>query len=175
VAIRHQGNRRLGRARNQAVDVVGGTYRFFSWDGGTPNGAVVANASIGPNGTWQHVVAVLDQLASRMKIYVNGVESGSAVPHASLINTPHEVSIGARKNTGSSNYDLNFDGRIDEVAIYNRALSTDEILAHFNAAFTNNAAAGADTNDIVFGLEVVTAETLPELEPPKIAFNELAS
>src|SRR5437899_7862839 len=110
-----------------------------------------------------------------MKIYVNGVECGSAVPHASIVNTTHEVSVGARKNTGSSNYDLNFDGRIDEVAIYNRALSPAEITAHFNTAFTNNAASGPDTNDVVFGLEVMTTETLPEPEPSKIAFNELAS
>ena len=163
-----------GGGEQYAIDVVG-NYRFFGWDGAIPNGAVVANASIGPNGTWQHVVGVFNQPAGLMKIYVNGVESGSATPHATVINTSHEVSIGARKNTGSSNYDLNFDGRIDEVAIYDRALSPAEITAHFNAAFTNNAASGPDTNDVVFGLEVVTAETLPDPEPPKIAFNELAS
>src|SRR5439155_13029379 len=100
---------------------------------------------------------------------------GSGTPPATLINTAHDVSIGARQNSGSANYDLNFDGRIDEVAIYNRALNPNEILAHFNAAFTNNAASGPDTNDVVFGLEVVAAETLPEVEPANVVFNEFAS
>jgi hypothetical protein len=164
-----------GGGEQFAIDVFGGVYRFFGWDGGTPNNAAVAGATVGPNGTWQHLVAVLDQPAGRMKLYINGVERASATPRPTLLNTTHEVSIGARKNIGSAGYDLNFDGRIDEVAIYNRALTPAEITAHFNAAFTNNAAAGPDTNDVVFGLEVVTAETLPEPEPIKVAFNELAS
>ena len=164
-----------GGGEQFAIDVVSGLYRFFAWDGGTPNTAFVVSASIGPNNTWQHVVAVLDQPAGRMKIYVNGVERGSGTPRATLVNTLHEVSIGARKNSGSSNYDLNFDGRIDEVAIYNRALPTNEIAAHFNAAFATNTVAGPDTNDVVFGLDIVAAETVPDGETTRISFNELAS
>jgi hypothetical protein len=164
-----------GGGEQFAVDVVNGNYRFYGWDGGTPNNAVVANASVGPDNTWQHVVAVLDQPAGRMKIYVNGIERGTQTPRPTLVNTSHEVSIGARKGSGGPSYDLNFDGRIDEVAIYNRALSPAEILAHFNSAFTNNAASGPDTNDLVFGLEAISAETLPEPETPRLAFNELAS
>ena len=60
------------------------------------------------------------------------------------------------------------------MAIYNRAFD-DEIAAHFNAAFSTNLVAGPDTNDVVFGLEVVAAETVPDPEAPKLAFNELAS
>jgi hypothetical protein len=161
-----------GGGEQFAMDVFNGTYRFFAWNGA--GAAVVAGASAGPNGSWQHLVAVLDGPANRMKLYINGVESASATPLATLVNTTHEVSIGARKNSASA-YDLNFDGRIDEVAIYNRALSPAEITAHFNAALTNSAASGADTNDVVFGLEVVSAETPPEPEVPKVAFNELAS
>jgi hypothetical protein len=162
-----------GGGEQFAIDIVGGVFRFFCRNSAAA--ATVVSASVGPNGTWQHLVGVFEQSAGRMKIYVNGVEVGSGTPPASLLNTSHEVSIGARKNSGSINYDLNFDGRIDEVAIYDRALPVNEILAHFNAAFTNSVAAGPDTNDVVFALEVVSAETLPELENPRIVFNELAS
>ncbi|MDB6032524.1 MAG: exported protein of unknown function, partial [Verrucomicrobiales bacterium] len=164
-----------GGGEQYAIDVAGGVYRFFCWDGGTPNNAVVATSSIGPDDTWQHVVAVLDQPAGRMKIYVNGVERGSATPRPTLVNTGHEVSIGARKNSGSSAYDLNFDGRIDEVAIYSRALTTNEILGHLYASLSNSVASGADTNDVVFGLEISSRETLLESERPLVVFNELAS
>ncbi|HXJ59861.1 MAG TPA: lamin tail domain-containing protein [Verrucomicrobiae bacterium] len=164
-----------GGGEQFVIDVVGGNYRFFTRSGGVANEAATASASVGPDGTWQHIVAVLDQPAGRMKIYVNGMERGSQTPSTTLLDTAHEISIGARKNAASANYDLNFEGRIDEVAIYNRALSTNEIAAHFTAAFANNAAAAPDTNDVVFGLEVIAAETLPEPEPPTIAFNELAS
>jgi hypothetical protein len=162
-----------GGGEQFAVDVFNGTYRFFAWNGA--GSAVVAGASIGPNGSWQHLVAVLDQPANRMKLYVNGVESATATPLATLVNTTHEVSIGARKSSVPATYDLNFDGRIDEVAIYNRALSPGEITAHFSAALTNSTAAGPDTNDVVFGLEVVSAEMPAPPAAPKVAFNELAS
>ena len=46
----------------------------------------------------------------------------------------HEVSIGARKNANSSNYELNLDSNVDEVAIYDRAA---EITAHYQAAFAS--------------------------------------
>ncbi len=164
-----------GGGEQFALDVVGGNYRFFAWDGGTPNTPFVCQATAGPNNTWQHIVAVLDQPAGRMKLYVNGIERGSGTPRATLINTSHEVSIGARKSSGASGYELNFDGRIDEVTIYNRALSTNEIQAHLTAALTSNNAAGPDTNDLVFGLSAITAETLPPVIPPRLAFNELAS
>jgi hypothetical protein len=157
------------------VDIVGGIYRFFTRSDITPNNTVTANASVGPNGTWQHIVAVLDQPAGRMKIYVNGVESGSQTPSATLLASTHDISIGARRGTTSLDYNLNFAGRIDEVAVYNRALGANEITAHFAAASTSNAAAAPDANDVVFGLEVVAAETLPAAEPAKVAFNELAS
>jgi hypothetical protein len=164
-----------GGGEQFAIDVFNGTYRFFAWDGAVPNTPFVAGASVGPDGTWQHLVAVLDQPAGRMKLYVNGVERASITPRATLVNSTHEVSIGARKTSAASGYDLNFEGRIDEVAIYNRALTTGEINAHFEAAFTDTSGSGPDDRDVVFGIEVVRTEALEENEAPKIAFNELAS
>jgi hypothetical protein len=164
-----------GGGEQFAIDVVGGNFRFFGWDGGSPNTPFVCQANVGPNNSWQHLVAVLDQPAGRMKVYVNGLERGSATPRATLLSNTHEVSIGARKNNGSLGYDLNFDGRIDEVALYNRALTTNEIVAHFNAALVSNNASGPDTNDAVFGLTLTTAETQLPPPPVQLAFNELAS
>jgi hypothetical protein len=164
-----------GGGEQFAIDVFNGTYRFFAWDGAVPNTPFVAGATVGPDGTWQHLVAVLDQPTGRMKLYVNGIERASITPRATLVNSTHEVSIGARKNSAASGYDLNFEGRIDEVAIYSRALTPAEITAHFEAAFTDTSGSGPDDSDVVFGMEVVRTETLAENEAPKIAFNELAS
>jgi hypothetical protein len=69
-----------------------------------------------------------------MKVYVNGQEVGTGAPPAALFDNDHDVSIGARKNTGSEAYGLNFAGLIDEVAIYSRALSAGEVQANYNAA-----------------------------------------
>jgi len=119
-----------GGGEQYCVDVYGGNYRFFVRDAGGV--ATVASTGLGPNGSWQHVVAVYDQPAGLMSVLVNGVVSGSAAPPSTLLNTAHEVSIGARQ-LSSGAYDLNFDGRIDEASIYSGALSTTEILTHFPA------------------------------------------
>ena len=74
--------------------------------------------------TWYHVAGVYDDAAQMLSTYVNGVlENGTlrgTVP-ASQLNSTANVNIGRR--TGG----FYFNGVIDEVRIYNRALSQAEI------------------------------------------------
>jgi len=75
-----------------------------------------------PLNTWTHVVGVF-QPGAALRIYINGVLSGSkttAVP-ITQFNPPVNVRIGGR-NDGYS-----FDGIIDEVRVYDRALTAVEI------------------------------------------------
>jgi hypothetical protein len=77
-----------------------------------------------PEGTWGHVVGVLDTTAIR--IYLNGVEIGTATtrtinPKAN--NDPFYIS--------TSTYSLN--GKIGISRIYNRALTAAEVTQNFNA------------------------------------------
>ncbi len=149
-----------GGGEQFCVDVAGGNYRFFLWNGGSPNAATAAQSSVAPNNSWQHVVAVFDQAGGIMRLYVNGAQVASAAPPSTLISTTHEISIGARKNSGSSAYDLNFSGTVDEVAVFNRALSPGEITQHYNAAFAPSAG-GADTIDAVFAAEMIATKRCP--------------
>lgn len=74
--------------------------------------------------TWLHVAGVYDPAVPVMRCYTNGVLGGErteGVP-ASQFNSPLNVSIGARPNNQTW-----FDGKIDEVRIYARALSDGEI------------------------------------------------
>jgi regulation of enolase protein 1 (concanavalin A-like superfamily) len=79
-----------------------------------------------PLGVWVHVAGVYDPSVPVMRFYVNGVLGGEqtdGVP-AAQFNSPIAVGIGARAN------DSNFwDGKIDEVRIYARALYDTEIAA----------------------------------------------
>ncbi len=160
-----------GGGEQFAIDIVSGTYRFFSWDTVT---AVAVNSSLPPNNTWQHVVAVLDGPANAMRIYVNGVQTGSGAPRPAMVNNTHEISIGARKNSGSSAYDLNLAGAVDEVAVYDRALTPAEITAHYNAAFAAGSSA-LDTTDAAFAAELLAIETLPAGSAMTVALNELST
>ena len=78
---------------------------------------------------WYHVAGVYDASARTLDIYVNGVPdngtSSGTIP-ASQINSAVNVNIGRR----SGGY--YFNGVIDDVRIYNRALSQAEIQADMN-------------------------------------------
>ena len=80
---------------------------------------------------WYHVAGVYDASAQTLDIYVNGVlDNGTlrgTIP-ASQINSAVNVNIG-RRSGGSGYY---FNGVIDDVRIYNRALSQAEIQADMN-------------------------------------------
>lgn len=88
---------------------------------------VIANASLSV-GTWHHVVAVLDFTGNSIKVYVNGTLSATnAAAGFASATTPSTSSrscaLGAQ-DTGDSNY---YHGLMDEVQVYNRALSAAEI------------------------------------------------
>ena len=80
---------------------------------------------------WYHVAGVYNASARTLDIYVNGVLNNGTlngtVP-ASQINSAVNVNIG-RRSGGSGYY---FNGVIDDVRIYNRALSQTEIQADMN-------------------------------------------
>jgi hypothetical protein len=119
------------------LDVNSGVFRFRV----EPASGTVANATaaVGPDGTWQHLVAVYDGPGGSMQIYVNGQESGSATPPlAGPVPSALPVGIGARRGGVGSEYDLFFEGSIDEVAIYDKALTAEQVLAHFNSQYAPN-------------------------------------
>ncbi len=77
---------------------------------------------------WQHVVAI--QSASTVKLFVNGnlvSENTSTIEMRNLSTTANTI-IGAY-HFSNVLYDGNFEGTIDEVRFYDRALSVDEINA----------------------------------------------
>jgi hypothetical protein len=83
--------------------------------------------------TWTHLAATYDGTTERL--YVNGVQVSSRA-QTGLI----QGSSGALRIGGNSVWGQYFQGRIDEVRIYNRALSAPEIQADMNAPinFLNN-------------------------------------
>jgi beta-glucanase (GH16 family) len=93
------------------------------------NGGGVIGATQVNDGTWHHVAAVWDpgfgSDVTDVKLYVDGeleTTSGSAYP----INTASNVDVAIGVSLSSDKY---FNGRIDDVRIYSRALSETEIEA----------------------------------------------
>ncbi len=91
---------------------------------------IVATAAPISRGQWHHMVSVFD--AGTLTIYVDGVQGSSQTIGGVLQNagpTPDRVLVGA---TRSGNF--NWKGLIDEVAIYDSALTPAQIRAHFRAS-----------------------------------------
>ena len=88
------------------------------------------SATVRQLGTWYHVAGVYDATARTLNIYVNGVLDNGAlsgtVPASQYNNAAENVTVGRRSGG------FYFAGTIDEVRLYNRALSQAEIQSDMN-------------------------------------------
>lgn len=94
----------------------------------TVGNRVWANASCGQAmqvGQWCHLVGRCEPQS--VSIFVNGVEMGTAKASMPIRPSPSPLTIGR----GAYDSERRFDGIIDEVAVFNRALSDDEIKVLF--------------------------------------------
>lgn len=102
--------------------------------------------------TWYHVAAVYNTngASATLSLYLNGVADGTLTGvSTSVFNTPAPVRIGeqfgllANTGSGATAQGVNFfDGSIDEVAIYNTALTASTIAAHYQSAVPEPASLG---------------------------------
>jgi hypothetical protein len=114
-------------------------YSLYANDGGSrPNTAVSVGGaeqilSIGshlPTNTWTHLAATYD--GTNQKLYVNGVLAGSRPQAGTVATSDGKLRIG-----GNSVWGEYFTGYIDEVRIYNRALTQAEISADSQRSVVN--------------------------------------
>jgi hypothetical protein len=88
---------------------------------------ITSNTSI-TTGLWVNIVGIFD--GNTVSIYLNGIEDVNVIATISSLDTPTQVlSIGAVG--GNTTY--NFNGNISQTLIYNRALSSQEVLQNYNA------------------------------------------
>jgi len=111
-----------GTATNYGIDIgsIAGKLRFFGYASGVAKGIILAGGTVIDDGIWHHIAGTFD--GTNWIIYRDGVVDNSKVDAATLTPTTETLQIGARQSTGY------FDGSIDEVRIYNRALSASEIM-----------------------------------------------
>jgi hypothetical protein len=101
--------------------------------GGASNVIVHSTNNVVATSTWAHVVVTFDgtqAVANQIKIYLNGVDttdtsdvSVDTVPAIGNI-SPTAIYIGSNQNFAGER----FDGSLDEVRMYNRLLTSTEIL-----------------------------------------------
>jgi hypothetical protein len=97
---------------------------YFEWVNSGLESAETTLANLQAD-NWYHIAAVFNYSGSSLKLYVDGAENASSSPSANLLAGSTALEIGANN---SANY---FNGTIDEIAIYSRAKSADEIAADY--------------------------------------------
>jgi len=75
-------------------------------------------------GQWYHVAGTWD--GSKIYVYINGVQLGSANTYGATARTNNSALVIGAQATSSTKYP--FDGEIDDVIIYNTALTSAQIL-----------------------------------------------
>lgn len=100
--------------------------QFAIWIGGTPYLLQTAANVISVN-SWHHVAATYDGI--NMRIFVDGMEKASFAVSGAIDPTDAPVVMGLNVTNPSFVY----HGLIDEMTLYNRALSAQEIAAIYNA------------------------------------------
>ena len=108
------------------LQIQGGGFLFEVGDG--TNSAAAVSAPIAVAGDWFHVVGVRNTGTGTLSLYVNGVLESSVSDLTVSPQSPNDLFISS--NNGGAEF---FDGLIDEVSVYSRALNASEIRAAFLA------------------------------------------
>lgn len=88
-----------------------------------------------PIGDWSHVVMTYDSANGLNKIYINGIKVAERFRPGGITVSDKNVLLG-REDSGAGRH---FSGAIDEVQIYNRALTASEVRGLFEAVIVNSA------------------------------------
>ena len=95
---------------------------------GTPDVTIVSTAGGSNNGNWHHVVFTRTKASGAMTLYVDGTAAGTATGSTASLTSQATISFG--RAATAITY---FPGTMDEVALYNIALSQADVTAHYNA------------------------------------------
>ncbi|MBN8471096.1 DUF1593 domain-containing protein [Corallococcus exiguus] len=110
-------------SRGWSLNVEAGGYASFQVASSSTQLVIVDGASTLPTGQWVHLAGTY-QPGVALRLYVNGVQDGAlttGVP-AAQYNPGVNAAIGNRPGGGTP-----FNGRIDEVRVYDRVLSAAEL------------------------------------------------
>ncbi len=77
--------------------------------------------------TWVHIATTYD--GARLRIYVNGVLDASMPVTGRTCSNAEPLAVGAKNKTSAGLIEAYFDGRIDDLRVYDRALTAAQIKA----------------------------------------------
>jgi len=110
-----------------------GRWALIQRDDGTSTRATLTDSVDAVNDQWYYIVATYDAAPGTLTLYVDGESVGSTT-NAATARGLSALGADAYIARWSGAFNRNFIGDVDEVAIYNSALSASDVLSNFQAA-----------------------------------------
>ena len=111
-------------------------YRFFMRDASGTVHSVPSTADFPAsknydNNIWHHLVGVCDEANGYVAFYIDGqlIGTNAITPGSGILTSANTMTIGARMGASTGNNNNQFIGFMNDVAIYNYALSPGQILS----------------------------------------------
>jgi alpha-tubulin suppressor-like RCC1 family protein len=102
----------------------------FTYGNGTTTGGLDSIYNFSDDGLWHHVAITFD--ASNVKMYIDGSLDASSTPTISSLSTTNSMPLEVGKLSDQASNAHFFKGLLDEIRIYNIALTGPEITNIFN-------------------------------------------
>ena len=121
--------------------------------------AIVNSSESVANGEWRHVVCIAD--GTIQSIYIDGIFNNSVTVTARTQSSGGPAGVGWDQQTNQW-----WNGSLDEVAIYPRALTAPEIAAHYDLRSSSAPVLGKVTS-IPLGVPTILAQNVIYALPPR--------
>jgi hypothetical protein len=108
-------------------------YRFLVRDASGGLHSVPSSVNSGDN-TWHHLVGVCDEPNGIISFYIDGQLIGTTpiTTGSGIFASTNPMTIGARMGGATGGNNLQFLGFMNDVAVYNYALSQSQVIAHYS-------------------------------------------
>ena len=143
-------------SKGQATSIANGQYYFdytsdeklrFNISDGTSGHDITSDTTLNSADVWYHIVGTYD--GNTQRLYIDGVLDGTPASWTGVIgDTTNDLALGNR----SRFYNIPFDGVLDDVRIYNRALSEGEIRRLYNSGLAGRPKLGVTPGAVTDGL-----------------------
>jgi predicted alpha-1,6-mannanase (GH76 family) len=122
-----------GTANDFGTALVSGKFAFGI---GNPDQTILSSGATINDGAWHHCVATRQQITGIIRIYVDGIQQWSGTASRNTLNSSGRLLLGALSS--GNGY---FNGSLDDVKIFRRTLSGNEVAALYNNDVSPPAAA----------------------------------
>ena len=142
------------------VFVNGSVYYFTADSNGNGNGFYTTHSGLNE---WQHISIVVDKTQTNAQIYVNGSAGSITRTGSTNLNVIDDVTNSLDFTIGAeSDLSNNFEGNLANVAIWNRALSSDEINSVMFKSYDSLEASEKNGLQAWYSLDDISGTSVPD-------------